>query len=42
MLAMNIKENNSPENKEEIKEKPVDSLMNYECDEDDDGSDWET
>jgi len=29
-------------NKEEKKEKVVESLLNYECEDDDDGSDWET
>ena len=29
-------------NKEEKKEKVVESLLNYECEYDDDGSDWET
>ena len=29
-------------NKEETKEKNENSLLNYECDEDDDGVDWET
>ena len=29
-------------NKEEKKEKDKNSLLNYECDEDDDGIDWET
>ena len=28
-------------NKEEKKEKDENSLLNYECDEDDDGVDWE-
>ncbi len=35
-------ENKSPQNKEEINEKHIDSLLNYECEEDDDGTDWET
>ena len=29
-------------NKEEKKEKVVESLLNYECEDDDDGTDWET
>ena len=29
-------------NKEKSKEKAVESLLNYECEEDDDGTDWET
>ena len=29
-------------NKEEAKEKAVESLLNYECEDDDDGTDWET
>ncbi len=29
-------------NKEKKKEKDDNSLLNYECDEDDDGVDWET
>ena len=29
-------------NQEEKKEKDENSLLNYECDEDDDGVDWET
>ena len=29
-------------NKEDRKEKNDDSLLNYECDENDDGADWET
>ena len=29
-------------NKEDRKEKNEDSLLNYECDENDDGADWET
>ena len=28
--------------KEESNEKAVESLLNYECEEDDDGTDWET
>ena len=28
--------------KEEKKEKVVESLLNYECEDDDDGTDWET
>ena len=28
--------------KEETKEKAVEFLLNYECEEDDDGTDWET
>ena len=27
--------------KEDSKEKAVESLLNYECEDDDDGSDWE-
>ena len=29
-------------NKEETKEQTVESLLNYECEDDDDGTDWET
>ena len=29
-------------NKKEAKEKAVESLLNYECEDDDDGTDWET
>ena len=29
-------------NKEETQEKAVESLLNYECEDDDDGTDWET
>ena len=29
-------------NKEETKEKVVESLLNYECEDNDDGTDWET
>lgn len=35
-------EENAQQNKEENKEKAVDSLLNYECENDDDGTDWET
>ena len=31
-----------PVEKEEIEKKPIESLLNYECEEDDDGTDWET
>ncbi len=37
-----MEEEKPPTNKEEKKEKGEDSLLNYECDEDDDGIDWET
>ena len=29
-------------NKKESKKKAVESLLNYECEDDDDGTDWET
>ena len=28
--------------KEEVEDEAVESLLNYDCEEDDDGSDWET
>lgn len=31
-----------PSKEEEKKEKVVESLLNYECEDDDDGTDWET
>ena len=35
----NEKETATPE---EVKENTVESLLNYECDDSDDGTDWET
>ena len=35
----NEKENATPE---EVKKNTVESLLNYECDDSDDGTDWET
>ena len=35
-------EETSQHNKEEVKENPVESLLNYEYENDDDGTDWET
>ena len=35
-------EEKAQQNKEESKEKVVDSLLNYEYEVDDDGADWET
>ena len=37
----NQEENTQP-HKEEIKNKTVESLLNYECEDGDDGADWET
>ena len=39
----NEKENATPEEEEEeVKKNTVESLLNYECDDSDDGTDWET
>ena len=35
-------EENAQPNKEEDKENAVESLLDYECEDDDDGTDWET
>ena len=37
----NEKENATPV-EEEVKKNTVESLLNYECDDSDDGTDWET
>ena len=37
----NEKENATPE-EEEVKKNTVESLLNYECDDSDDGTEWET
>ena len=39
---MHDKDDDPNENPKETKEKLLDSLLNYECEEDDDGIDWET
>jgi len=39
---MPSKEEKAHKNKEEVKEKAIESLLNYECEDDDDGTDWET
>ncbi|KGG14166.1 hypothetical protein EV05_0055 [Prochlorococcus sp. MIT 0601] len=39
---MSSEKDQSSQNKEESNEKPRDSLLSYECEEDDDGNDWET
>ena len=35
-------EEKDPPNKVETKEKAMESLLNYECEDNDDGTDWET
>ena len=39
---MSDQENKSRPNQKEVNEEPVESLLNYEYDDDDDGTDWET
>ena len=41
-FLMPQQEDKAPPNKGEPKEKVVESLLNYECEDDDDGTDWET
>ena len=41
-FLMPQQEAKDPPNKVETKEKVVESLLNYECEDDDDGTDWET
>ena len=41
-LLMPNQEENAQPNKEEDKENAVESLLDYECEDDDDGTDWET
>ena len=39
---MHNTEEQSTQNKEEMNKITVEALLNYECEEDDDGNDWET
>ena len=41
-LLMPYQEEKFQQNKEDAKDKAVESLLNYEYEEDDDGTDWET
>ena len=41
-FLMPQQEEKAQPNKEETKEKVVESLLNYECEDDDNGTDWET
>ncbi len=39
---MDSEEEKELKDQEKVQEKPLVSLLNYECDEADDGTDWET